>query len=112
MAKKKKEEKSKFIPKDLYWEYRTTLEELKGAKLNQKRVHLEKELMNKEIENKKLKLALFKETVGAAHRSVSLREQDLEQIKQRIEEELGTTLDNCAIDPYTYEVRPIDDKKI
>lgn len=111
MARKKADEPKKLSPGS-YWEYRCTIEELKSAKLNQKRVHLEQEIMNKEIENRKLKLALFKETVKASHRSTDNAEKELEKIKQRLEEELGRSLENCAIDPYTYEVKSIDEPKI
>lgn len=99
---------TKKIPADLYWEWRCTLEELKVAKLNEKRLHLEQEIMNKEIENRKLKLALFKETVRAARSSVVSRSEDQEQIKQRIEEKLEMSLEDHVIDPYTYEVKPLN----
>lgn len=100
--------KLKKIPENLYWEWRCTLEELKVAKLNEKRLHLEQEIMNKEIENRKLKLALFKETVRAARASVVSRQEDQEKIKQRIEEKLKMKLEDHVIDPYTYEVKPIN----
>ncbi len=115
MAQKKQEKqenKPKKISPGSYWEYRCTIEELKSARLNQKRIHLEKEIMNKEIENRKLKLALFRETVRVALNTVENCEKELEKIKQRLEEELGISLENCAIDPYTYEVRDIDEPKI
>lgn len=104
--------KEKKLKAESYWEYRCTIEELKSSRLNQKRIHLEQEIMNKEIENRKLKLSLFRETVRAAQRSVESAEEELEKIKQRLEEELEMSLENCAIDPYTYEVRSIDEPKL
>jgi len=68
--------------------------------------------MNKEIENRKLKLSLFRETIVSAQKSVENCEKELEKIKQRLEEELGMRLENCAIDPYTYEVNDIDEPKL
>lgn len=109
MATKKKEN---VIDPASYWEYRCTIEELKSSRLNQKRVHLEQEIMNKEIESRKLKLALFRETVRAASKSVQDAEAELEKIKQRLEKELGRSLENCVIDPITYEVRDIDEPKL
>ena len=104
--------KEKKLTAGSYWEYRCTIEELKSARLNQKRIHLEQEIMNKEIENRKLKLSLFRETVRSALRSVESAETELEKIKERLEEELGMSLKDCAIDPHTYEVRHIDEPKI
>ena len=114
MARKKTEEKSqtKQLEPGSYWEYRCTIEELKNAKLNQRRVNLENELRNKEIENQKLKLALFKETVRAAQTSTQKAEEELEKIKQRLEQELGMSLENCVIDPHTYEVKSLEEPKI
>jgi len=70
MTKKQNEAKKKILSPGSYWEYRCTIEELKCAKLNKRRVNLEQELMNKEIENRKLKLSLFRETIVSAHKSV------------------------------------------
>lgn len=90
-----------------YWEWRCTIEERKVAKVNEKRVHLEREIMHKEIENRKLKLALFKETVRAAQLSVEDSDAEYEKIKQRLEKKLGISLDNKAIDPYSFEIKEI-----
>ncbi len=106
MTKKKVEETKKLTPAQ-YWEWKCYLEEMNKAKVNDKRVNLEQEIMNKEIENRKLKLALFKETVRSARRSVISSQEEFEKVKQRIEEELGMKLEDCTIDPYTLEVKKI-----
>ena len=108
MAKKKKDEIKKLTSAQ-YWEWKCSIEELKSSKLNDKRVHLEQEIMNKEIENRKLKLALYKETVRSARSSVVHMQENFEKIKQRIEEELGMSLQDCTIDPYTLEVKKIQE---
>ena len=112
MARKKKTEEPKKLSPGSYWEYRCTIEEVKSARLNQKRTHLEQEIMNKEIENRKLKLALYRETIISASKSVKTAEAELEKIKKRLEEELKMSLENCAIDPYTFEVKSLDEPKI
>lgn len=123
MPKKKEKQESKKI-KDLvesnvkdntkrltsaqYWEWRCSIEEMKSAKLNEKRIHLEKEIMNKEIENKKLRLALFKETLGAARNSVANAELEYGKFKERLELELDVDLNNCIIDEVTYELKKLE----
>lgn len=108
MSSKKSNEPVKMTPAQ-YWEWKCSIEEMKLAKMNEKRVFLEKELMNRELENKKLRLALFKDTVKSARNSVTTKEEDFEKTKQRIEEELGMELKDCTIDPYTYEIRKIEE---
>lgn len=107
MTEKKKEETKKLTPGQ-YWEWRCTTEELKSAKLNEKRIHLEQEIMNKEIENRKLKLVLFKETVRAARKSAENAKAEYERFVQSLEEELKVDLKNCAIDEYTFEIKPFE----
>ncbi len=95
MTKKKEEvseSKNPVVRPDLYWEWRCTIEELTSARLNEKRLHLEKELKQKEIEINKLRLALFRETVTSARNHTSKAEAEYEKMKQRIESELGMSL--------------------
>lgn len=101
------EETKKLTPAQ-YWEWRFKAEQIKLSHLNEKRVNLEQEIMNKDIETKKLKLALFRETVKASRRSTENNKKEFEETKQRIEKELGISLENCAIDPYTLEVKQVD----
>lgn len=96
---------------DMYWEWRTTVEELKSAKLNERRIHLERELLNKEIENKKMRLALFKETVTSAQSEVLKATKEYEKMKQRIEEKVGFSINNCVIDDITLEVKKLTEDK-
>lgn len=115
MSKSKKNEEiesNQEAPKlkpDVYWEWRCTIEELKTSKLNEKRVHLEKELKQKEIEINKLRLALFRETVASARKGVVAAEQEYEKMKQRIEDEIGMSLNGCVIDDISYEVKKLEE---
>ena len=109
MTRKKKDNKPKKLDAGQYWEWVCTMEQLKASKLNEKRIHLEREIMNKQIENAKLKLALFKETVQAARRSVEKAELESEKFIQRLQEELGIDLKECVIDENTFEVRNLND---
>lgn len=108
MTKKLKLNENPKLSPGLYWEWRCTMEELKFAKLNEKKVHLDRELMNKELENRKLKLALYKDIVKSARGSVENAELEYGNIKKRMEEEIGMSFENCVIDEYTYEVKKLD----
>lgn len=105
-----KQENPKIKP-DMYWEWRCTIEELKNAKINEKRVHLEKELKQKEIEINKLRLAVFRETVASARRSAIEAEKEYEKMKQRIEDEIGMSLNGCVIDDISYEVKKLEEEE-
>ena len=91
-----------------YWELRCTQEELKFSKLNEKKVHLEREIMNKEIENRKLRLALFKETLKSSRAFVEQCEKEHENTLERLSKDIGVDLKNCSIDPYTFEVKSLE----
>ena len=106
------EEKSNKLSAGMYWEWRCTIEELKSEKLNEKRVHLERELMTKDIENRKLRLTLFKNVVSNSRAEVAKATKEYEDMKRRIEEQVGHSLDNCVIDDITYEVRNYDERNI
>ena len=108
MARKKKSNEPKALTAAQYWEWRCTSEELKSAKLNEKRVHLEQEIRNKEIEARRLQLALFKETVKASRRAVEIAEAEYEKFRQRLEEELDIDLKDCVIDENTFEVKSVN----
>ena len=109
MAKKAKKDSNPKIAPDMYWEWRCTIEELKSAKLNEKRVHLEKELKQKELEINKLRLSLFRETVASARRSTTNAQTEYEKMKQRIEDEIGMSLNGCVIDDISYEVKKFEE---
>lgn len=111
MIKKKKEEakdNTLRISPALYWEWRCTIEEVKVSKLNERRVQLERDLMSREIENKKLKLLKYQDQLSSAHRSATVAEAEYEAMRERIEIELGISLNNHAIDPHTFEVKSLE----
>ena len=76
--------------------------------MNEKRALLERDLMTREIENKKLKLALFKKTLSSASDAVKAAEKEYGEMKERIEKEIGMSLNNCVISDMTYEVKKLD----
>lgn len=102
-------EETKKLNAAQYWEWRCTMEEVKSAQLNEKRVLQDRELMNKDIEIRKLRLALHKTVQQSAHSAVDAAKKEYDRLKKQIEEELNISLDNCVIDEYTYEVKKLEE---
>jgi len=94
------------IRPELYWEWRTTIEEMEIAKLKKRIVNLEKELLAKHIENHKLKLDLFKDHVTAADKVFQTSETSYLDMVKRIEAEIGMSLKDCAINEL-FEVKKL-----
>lgn len=110
MAKKKKAPKK--LTEGQYWEWRCTTEELKSAKLNEKRVHLEHDRKNKEIEILKLKLVIFKDSLKAARQMVEGAETEYKNFTRKLEEDLGFEFKDVVIDEYTYELKSLEEDDI
>lgn len=91
----------------LYWEWRCTIEEQKVAKLDYRRVHLEKQLMIKDLEIQKLRMATFKSVETRVQVAMEESDKEYKRMKARIEEELGIDFSECAVDEYTYEVKSL-----
>lgn len=106
----KQEEKNPTISPELYWEWRCTIEELKTAKVNEKRIHLEKELKQKELEIQKLRLTMFKDIVSSARKGVTSAQNEYEKMKRKIEEQIGMSLNGCVIDDISYEVKKLEEE--
>lgn len=92
-----------------YWEWRCTIEELKSSELNFKRVMLERQIKELEIELRKKELILFKEVVINASSDKEKIKKDYESFKTKLEEQLGCSLSNCVIDDITYEIKDAKD---
>lgn len=91
-----------------YWEWRCSIEELKSSDLNFKRVMLERELKELNIELRKKELILFKEVIINASNEKEKIKKDYEVYKQNLEKEIGCSLSNKIIDDITYEIKDVD----
>ncbi len=93
-----------------YWEWRNCISEmwLEKARLEQK--ELEVKLMQREIEANQLKAKLFAGTVVAAHvKSADKAKEDYFILKQKLESNLGQSLDGKVIDDLTFEIKLLDE---
>lgn len=102
--------KSPKLRPELYWEWRCTIEELERAKLKEKSVHQEKEIKHRDMEILKLRTALFRTEVSSARQGVIKAQDEYKRMKEKIEKEIGMSLNNCVIDDISYEVKKIDEQ--
>ena len=96
----------------LYWEWRTTIEELESSRLRVKISEHQKQVMSRDLEIFSLKSTILKYNlnkasgeVASAKKTVESYEAEYEKMKEKIEKELDITLENKVIDPFTYEVK-------
>lgn len=101
---------SKKLTEGEYWQWRCSIEEVKLSKVNEKRVLLQQELMQQEIEIKKLKLALFKDVINASKRSKEHVKKEYDDFVQQLEKKLNIDMRNCTIDELTFEVRSLSEE--
>ena len=92
----------------LYWEWRCTIEEQKVAKLDYRRVSLEKQLMLKDLEIQKLRLATFKSVESRVKNNLEEADEEYKRMKDRIEKELNIDFSECVVDEYTYDIKLIN----
>lgn len=97
------------IKADQYWEWRTTVEEMGHSETKLKLVRMSHALMEKEIENQRLKSAMYKAQIKAHEEQHNLAKKNYEELKLRIEKKIGQSLNNCVIDDVTFEVKSLDE---
>jgi len=98
---------STFLKPEKYWEWRTTIEEMSHGETKAKLTRLTQNLLEKEIEIMRLKAVLHKEEVRTRDLEFIDLKKHYEEFRNRLSEELGVKLENCAIDPYTFEVKDV-----
>ena len=79
------------------------------AILNEKRVNLQRDLMAREIENKKLKLTLYKENLQQANTARDETDLQYQAVLDELENALGFEFKDCLVDETTLEVKKISE---
>jgi len=92
-----------------YWEWRCTIEEVKTAAINEKRVAQHAKILQYEIELNKLKLKLHTKEQEIAKLNRQKCEEDYKSLTSKIESELEVSLKDCVIDEYSYEVKKVSE---
>lgn len=115
MAKKKEEqiEERKALTPSEYWEWRTTIAEMNAAKAKQELNEARLKILQKDVELMQGQVLLH----AATHLRVAREENDgakseYFRFKKQLEERLGVTLENKAIDDLTFEIRDLSEPAI
>jgi molecular chaperone GrpE (heat shock protein) len=98
----------KKIKKDTYWEWRFQTEKMyhEQSKVREKRKF--NAMMEKDIEIAKLKNSLYKQQIKNQEDSCREAAEEYNEMKSRMEKEIGMSLDGCSIDDITLEVRELE----
>lgn len=111
---KKTEEPKKEETKDLkltaeeYWEWMTSIERMGRKKAEVVASELEAKMMTLEYQNKAMQIQLHNKTrLEAAKRAVENSVGEYKTLKEKIEGRLGVSLNDKAIDEFTFEVKEI-----
>lgn len=91
-----------------YYEWRLAIEQMHHNETKLKSVRMMSALMEKDIEIQKLKQSLYKQTVKSQEDTFELSKKQYEELKSKIESQLGHSLSNCVIDEVTFEVKSLE----
>lgn len=92
------------LKKDSYWNWRHKIEEMQHAETRLTVSRLNYAIMEKDIEAAKLRTQIFTQTIKAYENSCADRKKEYEDIKLKLEKEIGHSLNDCTISDVTYEV--------
>lgn len=101
-------EKLPRVKPEMYWEWRTTIEEMDHAKTKFNLCKANAELLRRETENAALRHQLHLKTkIVESESLVDAAKKEYDNMKCKIEKDLGFSLENKMIDDLTYEVKDI-----
>ncbi|NJO65525.1 MAG: hypothetical protein HC836_47755 [Richelia sp. RM2_1_2] len=90
-----------------YFKWRFFMEDMLHWETRIKLSRLHYSHMEKDIEIQKLKAAIHKNIIKDHEATSKLKKEEYEAYRQELEKQLGVSLDDCAIDDYTYEIKRI-----
>lgn len=94
-----------------YWEWRTTIAEIRIMEARCKCSELEFKLLCKEAEILSVRTQLYKRTqIEAAKEKLDAATAEYVRIKEALEVRLGTSLNGKVIDEVTFEVKVLPDE--
>lgn len=94
-----------------YWEWRFLINEMYVAEEKLKIGQLQLEMMNKDLEICRLRASLFKNSLQSLDDKKGLTKKDYLEYKERLENELGVSLNNKVIDDISFEVRELENEQ-
>lgn len=89
-----------------YW--KASVVNLLYLKESLKTKQLEHTVMARDLEIQRLKFVAFKANVDAQAAQVTIASDEYESVKQLTEQSIGFSLNDCAIDEITFEIKKLD----
>lgn len=94
-----------------YWEWRTTIAELRQAELMEEKYELQHKLMQKDAEITMVRAQVFAKTkLDASKQAKEMAKQEYDRFKKALEGALGYSLNGKMIDDLTFEVKELPEE--
>lgn len=93
-----------------YWEFMCTIEQMQKSQLVKKVAELELLVHERNITVAELKRRNYKDILSKSLSDMADCEVEYKRVKAKIEESIGMSLDACAIDPVTFEIKKLADE--
>ena len=88
-----------------YWEWRTTIEEMKQLELKVELTNIKQKLLDMELRCASLQTALFKHSINQVIIQRDKMKKDYDEHIKKLEEKYNISLRDCIIGDINYEVR-------
>lgn len=95
----------------MYWEWRTSCEEMMHEKTKELLASEKLQVLALQAEIARMKVESFKQQAHKQKEKSLQIQKDYDSFIKRIESELKISLKGAVIDPITFEVKQLDDKK-
>lgn len=99
------------VTRDEYWELMCGIEQMKSAQLSRKLAEYELIIHEQKIQIAELKKRHYKDMIKQSVASFEETEKEYRRGKEALEQKYGFTLDSCAIDPITLEIKRLPETK-
>ena len=93
------------IPKDIYWEWRTSCSELNLVKEKLETKRALQRIMQSEVEISKLRCELFANKIKDYQKEIEVFVKELDESRKKIEESIGSPIKGCIINEVFQVIR-------
>lgn len=99
------------LPDAEYWKWRLTIEEMEHSKSQLALATANCQVKTLEIEKMKYQLMELNRKRIDSGEALKNSKQEYDKVKTEIEKAVGISLAGCVVDPYTFEVKRLEEKK-
>lgn len=90
-----------------YWEFMCGIEQMKSAQVARKLAELELVIHEQKIQIAELKRRHYKDMIKSTVSQFEEAEREYKKFKVGLESKYNISLDSCAIDPVTFEIKKL-----